>query len=428
METIHQDQLDALVRLHERFLTGRIGGRRATLRNTDLSGLSLKNMDLRQADFTGCIMRNMNLSGANFQEASLYACDLANSNLNKANFVRADLRGARIENANLEHADLEAADLRVGGINSPEGRSTSQSVNFRGANLSCAKLIGTLAGSADFSDAIMSGAKVSNADLRGAKFEGADLSDADLGGCQMQGANLKSAIMTGVKLDTKALMGIDLSDAITDQNIGKTVSSLDKPLQHLIDSHRSWVKSAGKDGVQLDLSGYDLRELRTLKMEKLTAIKAVNAKFFGMNLYKIEMQSALLDKSDFRRCDIEGADMRGASFRGANFSHANLKGANFDPLLFGAEGAHQRFSPCHFEESILRYANFESANLKNAVFKGADLTYANFKGANLRGADFEGAVITGVVFEGADMSESSSTQDETVGSRAFSLKSLKQDD
>ncbi len=425
-QKMHQDQLDALVRLHERFLYGRIGGRRALLRNTDISGLSLVKTDLRQADFSGCMMRNMDLSGANFQEAALYACDLTNANLNNTIFVRADLRGARIENANLENADLESADLRVGGTSSNNNYAAAQSVNFRGANLSGAKLIGSLANSADFSDALMTGAKVNNADLRGAKFEGADLSGVELDGCQMQGANMKSAIMTGIKLDAKALFGIDMSEAITDQNVGQTLSSTDQPLEQLVDNHNIWVQSAGAQGTRLNLSGYDLRELGSLKQQKLTAIHAENTKFFGMNLYKIEMQSAILDKSDFRRCDLEEADMRGASMKGVQMGHANLKNANFDPLLFGAKGAQQRFSPCHFDEAKLRYADFSGANLKSAVFKNADLSYANFSGANLKGADLSTAIITGANFD--DANTDGSLFEEQSGGKAFSLGSLKDDD
>jgi uncharacterized protein YjbI with pentapeptide repeats len=93
-ESFSQNQLDALVSLHERSLEGRIGGRRAVLKQVDLTGLDLARKDLRQSDFSGCTMRDMNLSNSNFQEACLYACDLSFSNLNNTNFVRADLRGS----------------------------------------------------------------------------------------------------------------------------------------------------------------------------------------------------------------------------------------------------------------------------------------------------------------------------------------------
>ena len=232
--------------------------------------------------------------------------------------------------------------------------------------------------------------------------------------------------MTGVKLDARSMVGLDMSEAITDENIGQSISSLEKPLQQMIETHRLWVQTAGAEGKQLDLSGYDLRELKSLKMEKMTAIKAENAKFFGMNLYKIEMQSAVLNNSDFRRCDLEEADMRGSSLRGVRMGHASLKNANFDPLLFGAEGAQQRFSPCHFDNAVLRYADFSGANLKSAVFKGADLSYANFSNCDLRDADFSGAVTNGTIFEEANL-DNAVFEKESSGGKAFSLNSLKED-
>ena len=282
-QKITQDQLDALVGLHNRFLEGRVGGRRATLRNTDMTSLSLKGHNLRQASFIGCIMVGMDLAGANFQEASLYACDLSNSNLLKTRFIRADLRGARIENANLEGANLEKADLRVGGLSDGGAAYDSgQAVNFRGANLSGAKLTGSMATRADFSDAILSGANIANADLRGAMLEGADLSNAEVGGAKFNGANLKSAILTGIEMESFNSHDVDISAAITDDNIGTSVAALSQPLEKLIEDHRAWVESAGKSGKQLDLSGVDMRQLKSLKQEKLTAIRADGTKFFGM--------------------------------------------------------------------------------------------------------------------------------------------------
>lgn len=340
LERISQDQLDALVRLHNRFLDGRLGGRRATLKNTDISGLTLKGQNLKQANFMGCSMVSMDLSDANFQEASLYACDLSNSNLNNTKFIRADLRGARIESASMEGANLENADLRIGGITDGDGGyDGGTAVNFRGANLSGAKLAGSMASQADFSDAIMAGANMSGADLSNAQMEGADLSDAEIGGAKFGGANLKSAILIGVSLDDLHNARIDLNDAITDENIGRSVSELDDSLANLVESHKDWVASAGKNGNQLDLSGLDMRFLKTLKQEKLTAIKAVGAKFFGMNMYQVELQSAILDGADFRNCDLEESDLRGASFKGANLSHTKLRNANCSALMFGGGAA-----------------------------------------------------------------------------------------
>ena len=131
---LSQDQLNAMVDLHNRFLIGRLGGRRAILQNFDISGLSFAGKDLRQVDFSGCSMLDMDLSGANFQEAKLYACDLSGSDLSECNFIRADLRGSRIEFANLKNTNLNKADLRIGGIvRDGEGATKFVTINVTGA-------------------------------------------------------------------------------------------------------------------------------------------------------------------------------------------------------------------------------------------------------------------------------------------------------
>ncbi len=423
VESLTQSQLDAMVKLHERYLEGRIGGRRAILKRVDLTGLSLQGTNMRQADFAGCHMRYMDLSSANFQEASLYACDLSFSNLHSTSFVRADLRGTRIESANLTEADLERADLRSGSISTDGQYHPPEPVNFRGANLSGARLIGSMANHANFSDAIMAHANIQHADLRGANFVGADLSGADISGVQLSGANLDNAILAGVNIDSIRDSGFDLSLAITDTNVGISLTTLEVPLPTLIQQHRIWVETAGTSGEQLDLSDYDLRGLATLKMERMTAIVARRAKFFGMNLYKIQLQSAHLEEADFRRCDLEEADFRASSLIRAKLSHSNLKKANFSGLIFGT-GTAQRFAPCDLTGAELRYADLSGAVLKRVSLRNADLSYANLTGCDLRetdftGANLEGTILDDAVTEGAELAGAAGTN-----KRAFSLQSL----
>lgn len=393
LNTISQDQLDALVGLHNRFLSGRIGGRRAYLENVNMNGLSLQGKNLTQAHFSGCNMEGMDLSSANFREAALYACDLSHSNLFETVFVRSDLRGARIENANLKSADLENADLRKGGIAKPgEFNAQTKAVNFKGADLSGAKLSGSMASHADFSDATLAGANMEQADLSGASLEGANLSNANIDGAQLIGANVNSAILTGVPVSHFKRMGIDLSGALTDENNGTPVGDLAEPLPHLLEQHREWLKSRGEKGQQLDLSNVDMRLLHSLKQEHMTAIRAVGAKFIDMNLYKINLQSAVVDSSDFRNCDMVEADLRGSSFIGCNFSHADMSSVNGTALNLGTAGT-SRFKPCDFSQGRLRYAKLSCAQFKDALFVGADLSYADFSGADLRGCNFSGAVL-----------------------------------
>lgn len=424
LERLTQGQLDALVSLHERYLEGRIGGRRANLRKVDISGLNLSYKNLRQADFSGCDMKHMNLAFTNFQEASLYACDLSFSNVIHTNFVRADLRGARIENANLSGADLERADLRGGALTSNGTYAQPQPVNFRGANMTGAKLIGSMANNADFSDANLSLSKIHGADLRGARLIGTDLSGANFENSNLAGANMQNAILTGANIEVLVNSGIDLSNAITDSNIGPSVVELQRPLMQMIDDHMLWVKSSGKEGNFLDLSGYDLRECNTLRKQKLTALKACRAKFFGMNLYKVELQSANLEGSDFRRCDLVQADFRGANLKGAKFSHSDMRETNFMPLLF-ATGSQQRFAPCRLNNAELRYVDLQGSQMKDVDFSGADLSFANLTNCDLRDAIFIGANMTGAILNGADTKGAKFDKD--GGGRAFNLEALLND-
>jgi uncharacterized protein YjbI with pentapeptide repeats len=195
-------------------------------------------------------------------------------------------------------------------------------------------------------------------------------------------------------------------------------------LPTLIEQHRLWVQTVGKSGKQLDLSDHDLRELKTLKKEKLTAIRAVGAKFFGLNLYKTELQSSMVDKSDFRNCDMEYADLRASSFKGAIFNHAQMAGVNASPLLLG-QGAGGRFAITDFAGAQMRYADLKGAIFKNTNLQKVDLSYADLTGADLREADLTGAIMVGTILDEANLT--GAHLPEVATGSAFSLKSLSDD-
>jgi len=249
----------------------------------------------------------------------------------------------------------------------------------------------------------------------------ADLSNAETAGAQFGGADLEDSILIGVPLDDFKRWGLDISSALTDENLGTAVSDLDEPLPQLIEKHREWVQSGGKAGAQLDLSDVDMRFLKSLKQEKLLAIRAIKTKFCGINLYKTELQSATLDQSDFRYCDMEEADLRGTSFKGANLSHAKLKKVNGNALLFGVSSGEnaRRFNPCNFEGAKFRYADLQGGQFKNAVFRNADLSHADFTGCDLREADFTGATMVNTNTDGANLE--GAKMDPKQGGRIFRI-------
>src|SRR5690606_8831094 len=113
-----------------------------------------------------------------------------------------------------------------------------------------------------------------------------------------------------------------------------------KTLPELLEEHTIWVSTVGRRGRQLDLGGYDMRDVLDLRRFPLTAIKAIGANFLNQDLRTAEIQSATLDKSDFRDCRMIEADLRGSSFKYANFTRADLTGAQLCPLQFdNADGS-----------------------------------------------------------------------------------------
>ena len=215
--------------------------------------------------------------------------------------------------------------------------------------------------------------------------------------------------------------GVDLTRALTSENIGKSVADLDEPLVKLIEKHRQWVDSAGKNGLQLDITDIDMRELTTLKQQRLTAIQGRGAKFFGMNLYRVEMQRAHLEEADFRRCDLESADFRGAILEKARFNHANLQNTDFSSLVFGGDA--KRFASAILDEAVFRYCDLRGANFKNASLKYADLSYTDLSGADFTGADMTGAILDKAKTDDAMMDKAK--MDNVERGRAFSLSKLK---
>lgn len=91
----------------------------------------------------------------------------------------------------------------------------------------------------------------------------------------------------------------------------------------ILDQHKLWVDSAGKEGERGDLSGVNLagRDLTSVNLQ-------------GAQLNKTNLRGAELSMANLRGASLVEADLREANLLGAEFSGANLMGAN----LYGAQG------------------------------------------------------------------------------------------
>jgi len=107
-------------------------------------------------------------------------------------------------------------------------------------------------------------------------------------------------------------------------------------LRKILEAHRKWVESEGKEGERADL--------------------------FEANLQGADLVGANLQEATLYEANLQGAYLVEANLQGAYLVEANLRGAK------------------------LRGANLQGAKLSKANLQGAFLVEANLQGANLVGA------------------------------------------
>lgn len=111
MRAVSKDELTEILRKHEMWIYGEVGGIRADLSNVDLSRANLHLANLAMADLNGANLSLANLSGATLYKANLCLADLRWADLRMTNFRLANLSGANFYKADLYKTDLHWADL-----------------------------------------------------------------------------------------------------------------------------------------------------------------------------------------------------------------------------------------------------------------------------------------------------------------------------
>ena len=127
-------------------------------------------------------------------------------------------------------------------------------------------------------------------------------------------------------------------------------------LKGKLEQHYLWVKSGGKEGNKIDLSGANLRNFNLTRT----------------NLVKANLSSANLSEADLDSADLTGANLVKADLSGANLTNASLAGADLSKV------------------------NLTNASLAGADLSGANLTNANLVDMNLANVNLSLANLTGV--------------------------------
>lgn len=317
-----QQELNAVMAAHDRYLHRLSGGARAKLSHAKLDGLNLANRDLTEADFAGASLVGANVSGSNLESASFYCGDLRNCDLRSSRLPRADLRGASFNGARLTFALLDGADLRAATMmfSGPGGISIISRDKTKGGP------------AVDFSNCSLKGASFGNAKLEGANFSGALLQGATFKGARLSNVVFKGAVLTGVNLKELAVPAEALEGCISDP---KPLSQEETDaMASRIAEHQRWAETAGREGTPLVLDGQDLRPLQDLLAGRtLTGLSARNAMAIGLDLSAAQLQAAKFDGTDLRDVDFSGADLRGASMRAATLTHARFDKADLRHLI-----------------------------------------------------------------------------------------------
>ena len=190
-------------RLYKADLIG-VDLRGASLDDASVQGAQLSLAKLQDADLTDVRLQDANLTEAQLQGAGMWFSKLQGVDLTKAQLQGADLSTAQLQGADLHSAQLQNAEL--------------WSAELQGADLSEAQLQGASLGEAQFQGAYLGyaqlqGADLTKAQLQGASLNGANLQGADLTKAQLQGADLFHAQLQGADLTEAQLQGADLEDA-----------------------------------------------------------------------------------------------------------------------------------------------------------------------------------------------------------------------
>lgn len=131
------------------------------------SGPQLREHHFTQADLD----QHPNLRCADLRDANLTGLSLTQVDLTGADLRQSRMSGAKLTQATLTGADVSGADLSGADL----GQATLKAANFTGADLSHADLTQVEAGGAVFVDADLSEADLTQAELKGAHLDGANL-------------------------------------------------------------------------------------------------------------------------------------------------------------------------------------------------------------------------------------------------------------
>lgn len=324
------------------------------------------------------------IRGRSFVDGSHEGADFRGADATEADFTRARLAGARFNGTILTRAVLSDADLTGADLS----QATPTNARMGGTDLTRAKLTGV-----DLTSVLLSRARLREADLRGllglGGCEAVDFRGADLRGANLIGFKDQSAVPSkwrGAKYDrtTKWPQGFNPAAAEVVLYVGDAPK---KPPE--TGDREGRPIPAGRDFRGQDLSNRKFVE-EDLSNASLWNVDCNDAELRRVRLIGADLSGVDLSGAKLLECDLTGADLRRALLRATTFEGTDLSKADLRAVDLSA--AH--VSRCKLLEADLR-------NLRGLGV----VTSGDFSGADLRGANLssfrDGAVQPYTVFKGA---------------------------
>lgn len=188
----------------------------ATIEESDLSGVDLRDAKARHATITDTKMTYADLRGANFQHAEFTRCDFNNAkfaktaakarfddcimygtyvngtNLRDTDFTKCHLNSAEFDGVNLIGAEFEDTDLQW-------VKFTSGSVlrDTRFSNCAMRRL--------EFTSVDAEGLDIARSDATDTMFTATDLTDATFIGSDLRGSHFQNTVINGARFDASDL-------------------------------------------------------------------------------------------------------------------------------------------------------------------------------------------------------------------------------
>lgn len=254
-------------------------------------------------------------------------------------------------------------------------RSNEKPMNWQGANLNSAYLVGAylqgaLLEGADLNSAQLEGADLTNAQLQGASLVSARLEHAKLRGSDIQGVNFSGATLDEAQLGGAKLMNADFSATRLNR------ASLNRAYAQEADFSHALLAFADLFGAEMEKANFFGAQLLGAKLDqaKMQKVTLIDARLHGASFVRAVMPQAILrtaqmEKTNLFSAQLDGADLRGAIMQDVNLNGTKLPGANLGfAAIFGSD----------FLETTLSVTNLAATQASGTALRYVDLTQAEW--------------------------------------------------